>query len=135
MRFSDDGEMLEASRGNFLFTVFPKFLVTVRLRSIGFQNQSRAMHVFRRLAEGSELPTSVYADFFLVIHPRQSRPYTYYHLLSLPSNLLHWCQLPSRPLRSLDWQLFSYRCCSSPNHWLPSGFLSALCPSTWASSA
>jgi len=62
--------MLEASRGKikqFHFYSIPNVLVTVRLRSIGFQNQSRAMHLFRRLAEGSELPTSVYADFFLVV--------------------------------------------------------------------
>uniref|UniRef100_A0A914GUF8 SSD domain-containing protein n=1 Tax=Globodera rostochiensis TaxID=31243 RepID=A0A914GUF8_GLORO len=53
IRFTSDGCMLEASR------------VPVRLRFVGFQNQSRAMHLFRLLAESSELPTGVYADFFL----------------------------------------------------------------------
>ncbi|KAL3113363.1 hypothetical protein niasHT_018978 [Heterodera trifolii] len=52
IRFTNDGQSLEASR------------VAVRLRFVGFQNQSRAMHLFRLLAESSELPTGVYADFF-----------------------------------------------------------------------
>ncbi|VDM25418.1 unnamed protein product [Toxocara canis] len=51
--FNKDGTMLEASR------------FTVQLRFVGARNQSRAMHLFRRLAETSELKTSVYADFFL----------------------------------------------------------------------
>lgn len=46
--------MLEASR------------VTVQLRYVGARNQSRAMHLFRRLAETAELNTGVYADFFQV---------------------------------------------------------------------
>uniref|UniRef100_A0A914D0N6 SSD domain-containing protein n=1 Tax=Acrobeloides nanus TaxID=290746 RepID=A0A914D0N6_9BILA len=50
--FDSTGTMLEASR------------VPVRLRFVGFSNQSRAMHLFRRLAETSDLPTGVYADFF-----------------------------------------------------------------------
>ncbi|KAL3074453.1 hypothetical protein niasHS_015283 [Heterodera schachtii] len=52
IRFTNDGQSLEACR------------VAVRLRFVGFQNQSRAMHLFRLLAESSELPTGVYADFF-----------------------------------------------------------------------
>ncbi|KAL3102567.1 hypothetical protein niasHS_000895 [Heterodera schachtii] len=52
IRFTNDGQSLEACR------------VAVRLRFIRFQNQSRAMHLFRLLAESSELPTGVYADFF-----------------------------------------------------------------------
>uniref|UniRef100_A0A915E557 Uncharacterized protein n=1 Tax=Ditylenchus dipsaci TaxID=166011 RepID=A0A915E557_9BILA len=39
--------------------------VPIRLRYVGFSNQSRAMILFRQLAKGSSLPTSVYADFFL----------------------------------------------------------------------
>ncbi|KAK6745211.1 hypothetical protein RB195_011745 [Necator americanus] len=38
--------------------------VPVQLRHVGSANQSRAMHLFRRLAETSEIPTGVYADFF-----------------------------------------------------------------------
>ncbi|EYC39095.1 hypothetical protein Y032_0676g1430 [Ancylostoma ceylanicum] len=38
--------------------------VPVQLRHVGCANQSRAMHLFRRLAETSEIPTGVYADFF-----------------------------------------------------------------------
>uniref|UniRef100_A0A1I7TM67 SSD domain-containing protein n=1 Tax=Caenorhabditis tropicalis TaxID=1561998 RepID=A0A1I7TM67_9PELO len=47
-----DGEHLEASR------------IPVQLRHVGSANQSRAMRLFRRLAETSELQTGVYADFF-----------------------------------------------------------------------
>uniref|UniRef100_A0A0M3I9I6 SSD domain-containing protein n=1 Tax=Ascaris lumbricoides TaxID=6252 RepID=A0A0M3I9I6_ASCLU len=50
--FDKRGTMLEASR------------VTVQLRYVGARNQSRAMHLFRRLAETAELNTGVYADFF-----------------------------------------------------------------------
>ncbi|PAV84529.1 hypothetical protein WR25_22041 isoform A [Diploscapter pachys] len=46
------GTLLDASR------------IPVQLRHVGSTNQSRAMHLFRRLAETSELPTGVYADFF-----------------------------------------------------------------------
>ncbi|CAI2348599.1 unnamed protein product [Caenorhabditis sp. 36 PRJEB53466] len=49
---SNDGEHLEASR------------IPVQLRHVGSANQSRAMRLFRRLAETSELQTGVYADFF-----------------------------------------------------------------------
>ncbi|UMM22698.1 hypothetical protein L5515_003785 [Caenorhabditis briggsae] len=49
---SDDGEHLEASR------------IPVQLRHVGSANQSRAMRLFRKLAETSELQTGVYADFF-----------------------------------------------------------------------
>ncbi|CAI4232299.1 unnamed protein product [Auanema sp. JU1783] len=38
--------------------------IPVQLRHVGSANQSRAMHLFRSLAETSELQTSVYADFF-----------------------------------------------------------------------
>uniref|UniRef100_A0AC34GN64 SSD domain-containing protein n=1 Tax=Panagrolaimus sp. ES5 TaxID=591445 RepID=A0AC34GN64_9BILA len=50
--FDTSGSMLEASR------------VPVHLRFVGSANQSRAMHLFRRLAETSDLQTGVYADFF-----------------------------------------------------------------------
>uniref|UniRef100_A0A915BTH5 SSD domain-containing protein n=1 Tax=Parascaris univalens TaxID=6257 RepID=A0A915BTH5_PARUN len=50
--FDKRGTKLEASR------------VTVQLRYVGPRNQSRAMHLFRRLAETAELNTGVYADFF-----------------------------------------------------------------------
>ncbi|TKR57948.1 hypothetical protein L596_030585 [Steinernema carpocapsae] len=50
--FDVTGTYLDASR------------VPVHLRFVGANNQSRAMHLFRRLAETSELPTGVYADFF-----------------------------------------------------------------------
>ncbi|CAB3402413.1 unnamed protein product [Caenorhabditis bovis] len=50
--FTVEGEYLEASR------------IPVQLRHVGSANQSRAMRLFRRLAETSELPTGVYADFF-----------------------------------------------------------------------
>ncbi|KAH7731240.1 Protein PTR-19 c [Aphelenchoides avenae] len=49
---NEEGSKLEACR------------VTVHLRYVGSSNQSRAMHLFRHLAETSELPTGVYADFF-----------------------------------------------------------------------
>ncbi|KAI1724636.1 patched family domain-containing protein [Ditylenchus destructor] len=39
--------------------------ITVRLRYVGFENQTRAMHLFRRLADTGELTTKVFADFFL----------------------------------------------------------------------
>jgi hypothetical protein len=52
IRFDDSGSRLEATR-------FP-----VQLRYVGSTNQSRAMHLFRRLAATSDLPTGVYADFF-----------------------------------------------------------------------
>lgn len=51
---TEDGEHLEASR------------IPVQLRHVGSANQSRAMRLFRRLAETSELQTGVYADFFQV---------------------------------------------------------------------
>ncbi|GMR41816.1 hypothetical protein PMAYCL1PPCAC_12011 [Pristionchus mayeri] len=50
--FDFGGSVLEASR------------VPVQLRHVGAANQSRAMHLFRRLAETSSIPTGVYADFF-----------------------------------------------------------------------
>lgn len=50
--FDNDGIRLDASR------------IPVHLRYVGATNQSRAMNLFRRLAETSELPTGVYADFF-----------------------------------------------------------------------
>uniref|UniRef100_A0A0N5ATA6 SSD domain-containing protein n=1 Tax=Syphacia muris TaxID=451379 RepID=A0A0N5ATA6_9BILA len=50
--FDESGTALEASR------------IPVQLRFVGACNQSRAMHLFRRLAETSELNTGVYADFF-----------------------------------------------------------------------
>ncbi|CAI5443983.1 unnamed protein product [Caenorhabditis angaria] len=50
--FTADGEALDASR------------IPVQLRHVGSANQSRAMRLFRRLAETSELQTGVYADFF-----------------------------------------------------------------------
>ena len=50
--FDATGTLLEASR------------VPVHLRFVGSTNQSRAMHLFRRLAETSDLATGVYADFF-----------------------------------------------------------------------
>ncbi|KAK0418715.1 hypothetical protein QR680_013732 [Steinernema hermaphroditum] len=50
--FDVTGSYLDASR------------VPVHLRFVGANNQSRAMHLFRRLAETSDLPTGVYADFF-----------------------------------------------------------------------
>ncbi|CAJ0596985.1 unnamed protein product [Cylicocyclus nassatus] len=50
--FHEAGTALYASR------------VPVQLRHVGCANQSRAMHLFRRLAETSEIPTGVYADFF-----------------------------------------------------------------------
>jgi hypothetical protein len=49
-----EGEKLEASR------------VPVHLRNVGSSNQSKAMKLFRHLAETSELPSGVYADFFQV---------------------------------------------------------------------
>ncbi|KAI6241665.1 SSD domain-containing protein [Aphelenchoides fujianensis] len=52
VRFNTNRTKLEASR------------VPVRLRYVGSRNQSRAMHLFRHLAETSEIPTGVYADFF-----------------------------------------------------------------------
>nr|CDJ87867.1 Patched domain containing protein [Haemonchus contortus] len=50
--FDASGSVLDASR------------VPIQLRHVGCANQSRAMHLFRRLAETSQLPTGVYADFF-----------------------------------------------------------------------
>jgi hypothetical protein len=50
--FDNTGAHLAASR------------IPVHLRYVGATNQSRAMNLFRRLAETSELPTGVYADFF-----------------------------------------------------------------------
>ncbi|VDP24721.1 unnamed protein product [Heligmosomoides polygyrus] len=50
--FDASGSQLDASR------------VPIQLRHVGFANQSKAMHLFRRLAETSQLPTGVYADFF-----------------------------------------------------------------------
>lgn len=50
--FDPTGSTLEASR------------VPVHLRFVGSGNQSRAMNLFRRLAETSDLSTGVYADFF-----------------------------------------------------------------------
>lgn len=52
--FDASGSQLDASR------------VPIQLRHVGFANQSKAMHLFRRLAETSQLPTGVYADFFQV---------------------------------------------------------------------
>lgn len=49
---------------------FSTFSVPIQLLYIGFQNQSRAMSLFRKLAESSEFPTSVYADFFMVLRNR-----------------------------------------------------------------
>uniref|UniRef100_A0A0N4ZGA0 SSD domain-containing protein n=1 Tax=Parastrongyloides trichosuri TaxID=131310 RepID=A0A0N4ZGA0_PARTI len=50
--FDPSGEYLEASR------------VPVHLQYVGTSNQSKAMYLFRRLAETSEVPSGVYADFF-----------------------------------------------------------------------
>ncbi|WKY02116.1 hypothetical protein Q1695_015826 [Nippostrongylus brasiliensis] len=50
--FDTSGYVLDASR------------VPVQLRHVGCANQSRAMMLFRKLAETSLLPTGVYADFF-----------------------------------------------------------------------
>ncbi|CAJ0943304.1 unnamed protein product, partial [Mesorhabditis belari] len=50
--FDQTGTSLDASR------------VPVHLRQVGSANQSKAMHLFRRLAETSQLSTGVYADFF-----------------------------------------------------------------------
>ncbi|KAK6016555.1 hypothetical protein OSTOST_17960 [Ostertagia ostertagi] len=50
--FDASGSLLDASR------------VPIQLRHVGFANQSRAMQLFRKLAETSKLPTGVYADFF-----------------------------------------------------------------------
>ncbi|CAD5220789.1 unnamed protein product [Bursaphelenchus xylophilus] len=52
VRFTADKGYLEATR------------IPVQLRFVGSANQSKAMHLFRRLAETSEIPTGVYADFF-----------------------------------------------------------------------
>ncbi|KAK6016554.1 hypothetical protein OSTOST_17961 [Ostertagia ostertagi] len=52
--FDASGSLLDASR------------VPIQLRHVGFANQSRAMQLFRKLAETSKLPTGVYADFFQV---------------------------------------------------------------------
>jgi hypothetical protein len=40
--------------------------ITVRLSSVGYRNQTRAMRLFRRIADESDLTTGVYADFFNV---------------------------------------------------------------------
>ncbi|VDK49390.1 unnamed protein product [Anisakis simplex] len=51
--FNKNYTLLEASRA------------IVELRFVGAHNQTRAMHLFRRIAENSRLlPTNVYADFF-----------------------------------------------------------------------
>ncbi|PIO73472.1 patched family protein [Teladorsagia circumcincta] len=76
--FDASGSLLDASR------------VPIQLRHVGFANQSRAMHLFRRLAETSKLPTGVYADFFQLRHvgfANQSRAMHLFRRLAETSKL------------------------------------------------
>lgn len=93
---SMDGEHLEASR------------IPVQLRHVGSANQSRAMRLFRRLAETSELQTGVYADFFQVKYKHQTESSTHISV----------CRTVQR---SASWHTFLHRlrwscCCRSLSH-------------------